>query len=48
VGLGFFGCALGDLPKANGRLFDDMNAPDRDRNSVPQVGDCIQPDAAPR
>lgn len=34
VGLGFFGCALGK-PPANGKLFDGMDDPDRDRSSVP-------------
>jgi hypothetical protein len=37
VGLGFFGCAIGTLPEANGHLFDDMNDPDRPRSSVPDV-----------
>jgi hypothetical protein len=32
LGLGFFGCALGKLPEANGHLFDDMKDPDRDRD----------------
>lgn len=34
VGLGFFGCALGK-PPANGKLFDGMDDPNRDRSSVP-------------
>ena len=36
VGLGFFGCALGK-PPANGKLFDGMDDPDRDRSSVPEA-----------
>jgi hypothetical protein len=35
LGLGFFGCAVGALPGANGRLFEGMRAPDRARSSVP-------------
>jgi hypothetical protein len=34
IGLGFFGCGFGK-PPANGNLFDGMDAPDRDRSSVP-------------
>jgi hypothetical protein len=37
LGLGFFGCAIGKLPEANGHLFDDMHDPDRPRSSVPDV-----------
>jgi hypothetical protein len=37
VGLGFFGCALGKKPEANGHLFDGMHDPDRQRSSVPDV-----------
>lgn len=37
VGLGFFGCAIGDLPEANGRLFDGMRDPDRYESSVPDL-----------
>lgn len=36
VGLGFFGCAIGELPKANGDLFEHMRDPDRPRGSVPE------------
>lgn len=35
VGLGFFGCAFGK-PPANGKLFDGMDDPNRDRSSVPE------------
>ena len=35
LGLGFFGCAIGELPKADGTLFDDMGDPDLRRSSVP-------------
>lgn len=35
VGLGFFGCAIGDLPEANGELFEGMRAPNRRESSVP-------------
>jgi hypothetical protein len=34
VGLGFFGCGFGELPAANGKLFEDMDDPDRERSSV--------------
>jgi hypothetical protein len=37
VGLGFLGCAIGQLPEANGHLFDHMRDPDRDRSSVPDI-----------
>lgn len=37
VGLGFFGCALGHLPEADGHVFDDMHEPDRPRSSVPDI-----------
>jgi hypothetical protein len=37
VGLGFFGCALGKKPEANGHLFDGMHDPDRQRSSVPDI-----------
>jgi hypothetical protein len=35
--LGFFGCALGKLPEADGTLFEDMDDPDRPRSSVPDI-----------
>lgn len=35
VGLGFFGCAIGDLPEANGKLFEGMRDPHRHESSVP-------------
>jgi hypothetical protein len=35
VGLGFFGCGLGDPPPANGELFEGMDDPERERSSVP-------------
>jgi hypothetical protein len=37
VALGFFGCALGTLPEADGHVFDDMKDPDRPRSSVPDI-----------
>ena len=40
VGLGFFGCAIGKLPEANGELFADMHAPDEPESSVPALEDC--------
>jgi hypothetical protein len=36
IGLGFFGCGIGELPPPNGRLFDGMDDPDRERSSVPE------------
>jgi hypothetical protein len=48
----FFSCALGELPPPNSHMLDDMNDPDRDRNSVPGSGLCGEdrvstaPDAA--
>lgn len=35
VGLGFFGCAIGDLPEANGKLFEGMRDPNQYESSVP-------------
>ena len=35
IGLGFFGCGIGALPKPNGQLFESMDDPDRPRSSVP-------------
>lgn len=32
----FFGCALGELPEANGHLFDDLKDRDGARSSVPE------------
>jgi hypothetical protein len=37
VGLGFFGCALGKKPPANGHLFDGMKDPNRVHSSVPDI-----------
>jgi hypothetical protein len=41
VGVGLagpvWGCALGKLPEANGRLFDGMADPNRQRSSVPAI-----------
>jgi hypothetical protein len=36
IGLGFFGCAIGELPPPDGTLFDDMDDPARERSSVPE------------
>jgi len=35
LGLGFFGCALGKLPEANGDLFEHMRDPNLPESSVP-------------
>jgi hypothetical protein len=43
IGLGFFGCSLGELPPANGTLLDDMNAADQPQGSVPGPEDCLKP-----
>ena len=43
LGLGFFACAVGTLPEANGHLFDDRGNPDRPRSSVPETPDAAQP-----
>jgi hypothetical protein len=40
IALGFFGCTLDELPKANGHLLDDMDDPDRPSSSVPDVNNC--------
>ena len=39
LGLGFFGCAIGELPKADGTLFDDMGDPNLRRSSVPNANE---------
>jgi hypothetical protein len=43
VGLGFFGCAIGTLPDANGHLFDERKDLDRPRSSVPDAPDATHP-----
>jgi len=45
VGLGFFGCAMGRLPDADGHLLDDMHNPNRDHSSVPDTNDVNEFDA---
>jgi hypothetical protein len=40
IGLGFFGCNLGELPEPNSHLLDDMHDPDRSRSSIPAVDSC--------
>ncbi|MEP7311935.1 MAG: hypothetical protein ABI859_05095 [Pseudomonadota bacterium] len=40
VGLGFFGCPIGEPPEPNSHLFDDMKNPDRVASSVPDVDRC--------
>jgi hypothetical protein len=35
IGLGFFGCGIGEKPKPNGEVFKSMDDPDRPRSSVP-------------
>jgi hypothetical protein len=42
ISLGFFGCALGELPPPNSHLFDDMHAPKRPTSSVPQLDECAE------
>jgi len=37
LGLGFFGCVFGELPKANGALLEHMDDADRPQSSVPDV-----------
>lgn len=37
IGLGFFGCAVGKLPEADGDLFEDMTDPNRPRSSAPDT-----------
>ncbi|HEU4530683.1 MAG TPA: hypothetical protein VFR59_05825 [Steroidobacteraceae bacterium] len=40
VGLGFFGCAIGKLPEANGELFADMHSAREPESSVPDLDEC--------
>jgi hypothetical protein len=40
VGLGFFGCNVGALPKANSHLFDDMEEGKTRESSVPDPNVC--------
>lgn len=37
VGLGFFGCATGTLPQANGQVLDEVKNTQRLRSSVPEA-----------
>jgi hypothetical protein len=37
LGLGFFACAVGERPRANIHLFDEMDNPNRPRSSVPDA-----------
>ncbi len=46
VGLGFFGCALGEPPPANGKLLDDMKRDDRPRSSTPGSEHCEEDDSS--
>jgi hypothetical protein len=41
IGLGFFGCAIGELPEPNGDLFKDMRDPDRPRSSIPDLPETV-------
>lgn len=36
IGLGFFACSTGELPKPDGSLFEGMDDPNRPRESVPE------------
>lgn len=48
LSVGLFGCAIGSS-EANGHLFGDMRDPDRDRSSVPDLGEINEPvDDAPQ
>jgi hypothetical protein len=40
VGLGFWGCAVGELPPPNSHLSDDMHDPNRPTSSVPLLDEC--------
>lgn len=40
VGLGFFGCALGELPPPNDKMFDDMKKGEQSPSSVPDPHHC--------
>ena len=40
---GLLGCAVGELPEANGHLFDDLKDPDRDRSSIPDFTGVNEP-----
>jgi hypothetical protein len=42
LGLGFAGCALGELPEANGQLFAHMHDNDRPTSSVPDITGCVR------
>lgn len=48
LSVGVLGCGFGSA-EANGHLFGDMRDPDRDRSSVPDIGEINEPvDAAPQ
>lgn len=40
VGLGFFGCNLGDLPEPNSHLFDDVKEGKTVKSSIPDPNVC--------
>jgi hypothetical protein len=40
VGLGFFGCPLGEAPEANSHLLDDMKDPEYKGDSAPDPDEC--------
>lgn len=42
VGLGFFGCRVGEAPPANGRLLDEMKNAPVAAGSVPDERDCAR------
>jgi hypothetical protein len=42
VGLGFFGCAIGELPPPRGDLLDDMDTSNQLQSTVPGIEDCVE------
>ena len=42
VGLGFFGCAIGELPPPRGDLLDDMDTANQMQSTVPGSEDCVE------
>lgn len=42
VGLGFFACAIGELPPPRSDLLDDLNTPNQMESTVPGIEDCVE------
>jgi hypothetical protein len=48
VGLGFFGCAIGELPPPKSDLLDDMGTSNQMESTIPGTEDCVEEPPANR